>query len=878
MEDLLATPQARAGPTSRLLRRQSQGGGALGRPAAPRTPTHALNASMKLLDDALGSPIPPAEHYITEDVTRMMEVTRPVDSTRLATRGDHTMRSMRGDFTMAVDVTRPLETSAMLGEENPGVAATENLFQDFLSTVSSGDSGAAALDSIAELEQMVGDHCSALGRLVGVGGARERSPKTVAVLEGLINERNTWRLFGKLYTDRLVTAARPPPVLPPPAPRSEKQLIERLFQRSAAVRQAWIVVEWLERNAQDQMEESMMTQLQYFTDSTVAWENTLAALESGTGGPNMVTELDPDAPLRSGKQLHSLDQSDEARLVRALFVLVRCGLLEEGQELCCRVGQAWRAASLEGWKLFHDPNYESGTGGGAPGSKLPVEGNQHRDIWKRVAWNLAEDAALSQHERAVYAALCGNLKQLQPVCTGWEDLVWAGARCAADLMVETEVRETMVKSFEKMPSEYWNTPQSLSKVFAEIAGRGGGTAREAESPYHVIQRLIILDNYSGLVATMASWVAEGQQDPHLLRLMAHIVLLNRALGVVGDPEGEEVVVRAYTELLMAQDRLALVPWYVARLSPSAQLPLYSAFLRGVTDREDQRLCLYLGKEAGLDMVGIVVAAVELARAGSPEEMVASLGWLALDLDQAGHLLVQANCVVRKLLLSGDTDMARTAAAMVPGAVLEQATKEWKEAEGGELPGGAVREHLALQTYLSAMEAFNDWFDHFHKGQPVKPVLAEGASFTEKVAHEQRERVYQGEMERWRGGQVVQSRQAEERIRAVLVFPGGWLVEDEREEDVTMEVEGFSTDQEREAELASLRRLLVPRTVTLLHSLLHSTGQHQQCVALADTVADEGHALYQAFTPDSLRELLVKIRESALAGMEKGKDAWGYAKP
>ena len=180
---------------------------------------------------------------------------------------------------------------------------------------------------------------------MGVGGARERYPKTVTVLEGLINERNTWRLLGKLYTDRLVTAARPPPVLPPLSPRSEKQLIERLFQRSSAVRQAWIVVEWLERNAQDQMEESMMRQLQYFTDSTVAWENTLAALESGTGGPNMVTELDPDAPLRSGKQLHSLDQADEARLVRALFVLVRCGLLEEGQELCCRVGQVCRRVS-----------------------------------------------------------------------------------------------------------------------------------------------------------------------------------------------------------------------------------------------------------------------------------------------------------------------------------------------------------------------------------------------------------------------------------------------------------------------------------------------------------------------------------------------------
>merc|ERR1712107_964084 len=110
---------------------------------------------------------------------------------------------------------------------------------------------------------------------------------------------------------------------------------------------------------------------------------------------------------------------------------------------------------------------------------------------------------------------------------------------------------------------------------------------------------------------------------------------------------------------------------------------------------------------------------------------------------------------------------------------------------------------------------------------------------------QREKVYQGEMERWRGGQVVQSRQAEERIRAVLTFPGGWLVEEEREQDMTMEVEGEPADQERDAELISMRRLLIPRLVTLL---------------------------------DSLRELLVKIRESALAGMEKGRDAWGYAKP
>ena len=57
------------------------------------------------------------------------------------------------------DITRPLGTEyiALLGEENPGVKATENLFDDFLSTSSGGERGAAALDSIAEFEQMVGE-------------------------------------------------------------------------------------------------------------------------------------------------------------------------------------------------------------------------------------------------------------------------------------------------------------------------------------------------------------------------------------------------------------------------------------------------------------------------------------------------------------------------------------------------------------------------------------------------------------------------------------------------------------------------------------------------------------------------------------------------
>jgi len=706
-----------------------------------------------------------------------------------------------------------------------------------------------------------------------VDRARDKHPKTVDVLEGLTNERNTWRLMGKLYNDRLVTCLKPKVELPPPARNSERQVIERLFQRSPIVRQAWIVVEWLERNAQDQMEDIVFNQMQYFSDSKVAWENTLSALQRGVAGPNMVDELDPDAPIRTGKQLHSLDQEDESRLVKALFGCVRCGLLEEGQDLCVRVGQSWRAATLEGWRLYHDPNFESGTDG--HGDKLPVEGNKHRDVWKYVAWTLTQDSALQQHERAVYAALCGNLSQLQPVCTSWEDLVWAGAKCAVDVMVETEIREVMVKHFEELPTEFWNTPQSMNKVFSEIVGRGGGAAREAESPYHIIQKHLILDDWTSLVSIIAGWVTKPT-DPHLLRLVAHLVLINRALGVSGDLQAEDIILQAYTEYLMRKDKLGIIPWYVARLPDKDQLPVFSAYLTGVTDGEDQRLCLYLGREAGLDMDNIVVSAVKKCRPNGGQNMVTSLAWLTHDIEtQAGDLITQANSVVRRLLLTGDTELARKGTDMVPATVVEKVGKEWR-GEGSDLPSKAVREHLALQTYLAAMEAFNDWFAHFHRGQPVKPVLGPNPSFTERVAHEQKERVFQGEVERWRGGQMVQSRQAEDKLRAVLSFPGGWLIEEDEDES-SMDVQEDDENAERLEQLSELRVTLIPRTVTLLHSLLHSTAQYAKCVALADLVSGEHYSIYQSFSPQGIKELLSKIRESALAVMEQGKDPWGYSK-
>jgi len=154
-------------------------------------------------------------------------------------------------------------------------------------------------------------------------------------------------------------------------------------------------------------------------------------------------------------------------------------------------------------------------------------------------------------------------------------------------------------------------------------------------------------------------------------------------------------------------------------------------------------------------------------------------------------------------------------------------------------------------------------------------MPDAPSFTERVAHEQREKQFMMELERWRSGQLIQSRQTEEKLKAVLTFPGGWLVQ-EREDEDRMDMRE-ETDEERLVELSGLRKMLVPRTVTLLHRLLHTTGQFSACLGLADLVASEQHLLYAAFTRQDMKEFLNKIRESSLAAMDQGKDPWGFNK-
>lgn len=775
-----------------------------------------------------------------------------------------------------------------VGDRNDAVSligATDNLFVDFLATLTGNDQGetSEALDQIAEFEQLVGEHVQSLQKSIsnlGGGGSKNTpSHRAQEIRNNLVKERNSWRLLGKLFAsqmsseERMVTEADDEAEL-----RSEKIVMEKLFARERDMRQAQAIVDWLEWNAKDEFGDAHQS-MDLFGDVLAGWENTLHTLQTNPNGtPNMVKEMDPDAPRRTNKSLHPLDEQDQARLIRGVFLCLRSGLLDLAQDLCVRMGQPWRAATLVGWKLHHDPNF--GASGQNQNVKLPIEGNVNRDIWKKTAWVLTEDRKLSSQERAIYSALCGNAQQLlKSECKSWEDVLWALCKALVDVKVETEIRQTVPRTYVDMPQRYWDNLTSLRAVLEAVKNSENTEIRkESTSAHRIIQSLVISEDWEQLHCHLKEWSEHATDiDPHLLRFLTHLVIILRRLGVPPNIEVEENMIIAYIGYLIQAERVQQVAWYTAQLRDDTQVEVYSELLLHVSDIGDRRACITLALEHDLPLNIIRITTVEATlglEAPNQDPSVQneiselddlkmkSIDYLLMAPVDLANALMFANSLTRYFIASHKIKAARqTLNNLLPHLGNETGVD-------ATLAAAYEREFACLEMYVSAKESFGDWFKYLHQAKPLKPEVSrrgESAdSFAHQVEQEQREMKYQVEYERWTGTLLIQSREVTRQLLAILHFPQGWLVDEE------------NVDETRGKEIDYLRRTCLMDVVFLLHSVYHSTEQYKEAIALADIVASERDALFSVFTKDDMKTFLQKIRDSAVASLErKSSDPWGY---
>lgn len=99
--------------------------------------------------------------------------------------------------------------------------------------------------------------------------------------------------------------------------------------------------------------------------------------------------------MRLNKPLHDLDQEDEYKIMEYIFAFIRAGDLNAARDFCLKIGQPWRAATLEGFKLFNDDNYVLNDNFSNRMNQqqniYKNEGNLNRDIWKLMVHKLIKD-------------------------------------------------------------------------------------------------------------------------------------------------------------------------------------------------------------------------------------------------------------------------------------------------------------------------------------------------------------------------------------------------------------------------------------------------------------------------------------------------------
>lgn len=794
----------------------------------------------------------------------------------------------------------------LLLDDEPELAACTGLYSDFMEAYRTFSSPQKVFELLDQYDSICEEQLQLMKKLVmRTAPNQHKLSKKLDVYNVLCSERDTWQLIISLFKDRLEETYLTQMEVEDEALHSslnmkylsDKNIMSALFLRDSTVREAQIVVDWLENCSRENLS-ILMKNPKFYSGQAVAWENTLHQLQKKSRFTSenierpLVEEMDPDAPNRHGRVLDDLDQEDELLLLQRMFACIRAGDFNQAQEICINYGQSWRAATLEGWRLYHDPNFESLT---THETIQPVEGNLYRDVWKQTCWDMCQEEKYNIYEKAIYAALSGNLNALLPVSRSWGDYVWAYFRTYVDQMVEQEVHFLSQRKKEELPPNYLNKRLDPEIIFKDIEACDNEVIRKESNLYfNVIQKLIILNDIDSLINKMYEWLTHDQTLPsHFVRFTAHLVLFFQAIGLDSKPEHCNAILKGYVDELIKNGQKRLIATYVATLPTYCQALAYANFLEGIEQKDERHLYLNLAKDACLDVPAITKTVVENIRKKNNEDLqgqsrftintaiskedlekIEAIDWLVFDQSQRAEAIRQANAVMRGFLATNKSAAARQVFEKLPpdsvDIVYQNRYREIGSRDLGPDDSNAVREHLCIKACLDAIESFNDWFELYHRGKPTPPESPEGGNFTERMAYDHHMKLYEAEFDHWRHGLELQTKTTKNRIYNILLFAdGGWMAD---------QFENETIDDSREQQMKLLRQLCIPKFIVQLHQILHSTDQFVECMQLAEILTLEKNGLYQVFTKDDLQEMLKLLRQSALMLVNRKQDPFGYEDP
>ena len=345
---------------------------------------------------------------------------------------------------------------------------------------------------------------------------------------------------------------------------------------------------------------------------------------SQTNREPLISQLDPDAPMRQGRKLEAPDEYFERSIWQGCYELLRRGKSgKEIQEWCQERQELWRAVSMAG---------------------LPdASGDDSIDIkskalWRRMCFALAKRDVTDAYESAVYGILSGDYHSVPAVCKSWDDYLFAHFNA----LVRSQYENYVIKNFpDRIPrdvlqlevfdaSSFYGEPKTVAARTVEMINRIDGLEEEIQQPIKFLQGVIIAQQFHNFITEQGVSLAaaggddetglthrrdpEGTQTPvpyiknddiDGLRLLTHMILAFKSCGMeYGSPEDTEAienVIVCYIQLLRLSGKEELIPLYAAQLSETRCYETLSRVLLDVTDRDMRQNMIKLLQQLGLNV-------------------------------------------------------------------------------------------------------------------------------------------------------------------------------------------------------------------------------------------------------------------------------------
>eukprot|EP00474_Spongospora_subterranea_P004690 CRZ05148.1 hypothetical protein [Spongospora subterranea] len=444
-------------------------------------------------------------------------------------------------------------------------------------------------ERILELSQTVDGATFATSRTTAPWELSLNPSDVVAELSALKAQRTVWTFLNGISSEERCDGD-----MSRVHTRSHRIAMEEIVKRSDVLRRAQSLAIWSEEDhrLRNQEENSSIPM-----DWSTPCSHTLTS-------PS--TSLDPDGVWRDGTRIHPEDVKTETMFWHYVWQLLLSGRLTQGDEnlripsvfqLCQAFGHDWRAVSLSGGLPYH---VEQGQ----------IEGNPHRWLWLHTCRQLASQDGASVWERAVYGILSGDIANVLPACSTWQQYIWATCTCYLivhrDQLLYDYLRSSQdFRVCEPLDPEQLvvrPTPLSIGQLLDKAESAFFQAHPDAhKDSYNRVIKYLAVDNFQEVANELYSTMDSQSSDrsyhrPSYIEFAARLYL-TLVHAPTEDDINSRIIVHYIRYLSTTPDLQHLIPEATLALPEPIKIEEYAAVLRACANNATREW--FLGRAAEL---------------------------------------------------------------------------------------------------------------------------------------------------------------------------------------------------------------------------------------------------------------------------------------